>query len=181
MVNPQLSAMDVYLEELRSLTTERSKLSTRISKVEKVLRGMIELLDTEDQQMEYLEKLDDITPPAGLTDAIYQVLVSDQDRAFLPTEIRDRVKKGYLLNHSNEMASVHTTLKRLAKNNPMVEAVAKDGKTAYRVVRSGEAMLRHILSTDTRPGSAALFGRPSSNDFKPKYGPPNPTNTQRKK
>lgn len=125
--------MDAYLTELRALLAERQKLDKRISRVEKVLRGMIDLLDTDEEQMEYIEKLDDIRPPAGLTEAILQVLQSqsDKNKALFPTEIRDLVKS-YLLNHSNEMASVHTTLKRIAKNNPAVEIVEKDGKAAYR-------------------------------------------------
>jgi hypothetical protein len=145
MANPQQSAMDSYLSELTKLITERRKLNKRISKVEKVVRGMIDLLDTEEEQMEYLEKLDDITPPAGLTEAIQQVLRSDTSRAFFPMEIRDRVKS-YLLNHANEMASVHTTLKRLVKSNSLVEPVEKDGKTAYRWVGLGELWVRDIQS-----------------------------------
>lgn len=162
MHEPQKSAMAQYLEELRSLTTERERLNGRISKVEKVLRGMIDLLDTEEQQIEYLEKLDDITPPTGLTDAIFQVLLSDPNRDLFPTEIRDRLKKSLLMNHANEMASVHTTLKRLIKNNPMVEAVEKDGKTAYRIVTMGARMIREaqLMVGVAKP----------DHDFKPKLG-----------
>lgn len=143
MANPQKSAMDAYLSELSGLVSERRKLDGRITKVEKVLRGMIDLLDTDEEQMEYIEKLDEIRPPAGLTEAIQQVLMSDQNRRFVATEIRDRVKS-YLLNHSNEMASVHTTLKRIAKDNPFIEIGEKDGKTTYRWVSAGERMVRDI-------------------------------------
>ena len=143
MANPQKSAMDSYLAELTAVLAERQKLDRRISKLEKVLRGMIDLLDTEEEQTEYIEKLDEIRPPAGLTDAIQQVLQSEEGKAFFPTEIRDRVKS-YLLNHSNEMASVHTTLKRITKNNPSVEAVTREGKTAYRWVSMGEQVIRDI-------------------------------------
>ena len=143
MSNPQKSAMDSYLAELSVVLAERQKLDRRISKLEKVLRGMIDLLDTEEEQIEYIEKLDEIRPPAGLTEAIQQVIQSGEGKAFFPTEIRDRVKS-YLLNHSNEMASVHTTLKRIAKNNPFVETVTREGKTAYRWVSVGEQVVRDI-------------------------------------
>jgi hypothetical protein len=143
MANPQKSAMDAYLNQLSNLMVERLKLDRRISKVEKVLRGMIDLLDTDEEQTEYIEKLDEIRPPAGLTEAIQQVIQSGEGGAFLPTEIRDLVKS-YLVNHTNEMASVHTTLKRLTKNNSFIEATEKDGKTAYRWVSSGEQMVRDI-------------------------------------
>jgi hypothetical protein len=143
MANPQKSAMDAYLGELTGLVGERLKLDKRISKVEKVLRGMIDLLDTDEEQTEYIEKLDEIRPPAGLTEAIQQVLQSGDGKAFFPTDIRDAVKS-YLLNHSNQMASVHTTLKRVVKSNPLVESVEKDGKTAYRWVSMGERMVRDM-------------------------------------
>jgi hypothetical protein len=144
MANPQKVAMNSYLSELTSLINKRTTLNKRISKVEKVLRGMIDLLDTDAEQTEYIEKLDEITPPAGLTEAIQQVLQSSPEKDFLPTEIRDKVKS-YLINHSNEMASVHTTLKRIAKNNPFIEIVIKDdGKTTYRWVGIGERMVRDM-------------------------------------
>lgn len=157
MANPQKSAMDAYLVELTGLVADRQKLEKRITKVERVLRGMIDLLNTDEEQTEYIEKLDEIRPPAGLTEAIQQVLQSDQDKAFLPTEIRDRVK-GYLLNHSNEMASVHTTLKRIVKNNPFVEQVEREGKAAYRWVSTGERYVRN-LTKDTATTATGNFKR----------------------
>lgn len=153
--------MDAYLRQLSNLMVERQKLDRHISKLEKVLRGMIDLLDTDEEQTEYIEKLDEIRPPAGLTEAIQQVLQSGNGAAFLPTEIRDRVKN-YLLNHSNEMASVHTTLKRIHKLNPLAfETVEKDGKIAYRWVSAGEQMMRDFqrgtarikLGVDTKPSA----------------------------
>ena len=154
MVNPQKSAMDSYLSELTTLIAERQTLNKRISKVEKVLRGMIDLLDTDKEQTEYIEKLDELTPPAGLTEAIQQVLQAGDGKAFSPTEIRDRVKP-YLLNHSNEMASVHTTLKRIVKNNQFVEAVEKDGRTAYRWVSVSYRIWRR---STVNPGASGRIG-----------------------
>jgi hypothetical protein len=154
MVNPQKSAMDSYLSELTTLIAERQTLNKRISKVEKVLRGMIDLLDTDKEQTEYIEKLDELTPPAGLTEAIQQVLQAGDGKAFSPTEIRDKVKP-YLLNHSNEMASVHTTLKRIVKNNRFVEAVEKDGRTAYRWVSMSYRIWRR---STVNPGASGRIG-----------------------
>lgn len=129
--DPQDAAMDTYLKEISDLTKQRRKIEARIAKIEKVLRGMIDLLDSEARQIKYMEKLDDIKPPAGLSDAILQVLRSEK-RPFFPTEIRDRIKE-YLTKYSNKMAPVHTTLKRLQKN-PLVfvERVEVDGKPAYQ-------------------------------------------------
>jgi hypothetical protein len=157
MANPQKSAMDSYLGELSGLVAQRQQLNKRISKVEKVLRGMIDLLDTDEEQTEYIEKLDDITPPAGLTEAIQRMLQAEEGRSLFPTEIRDGVKS-YLLNHSNEMASVHTTLKRITKNNPFIEPVEKNGKVAYRWVGIGERMVRDIQSraTSAKPRGVAF-------------------------
>jgi hypothetical protein len=143
MSNPQRAAMDAYLKEMGDLVEDRRKLSVRINRLEKALRGMIDLLDTDEEQMEYMEKLDDLTPPSGLTDAIQELLWANENTWFLPTEIRDRVKS-YLATHANEMASVHTTLKRLLKRNPFMETMEKDGKTAYRFVSPGERMVRDM-------------------------------------
>jgi hypothetical protein len=154
MASPQKFAMDSYLSELTTLIAERQTLNKRISKVEKVLRGMIDLLDTDKEQTEYIEKLDELTPPAGLTEAIQQVLQAGDGKAFSPTEIRDKVKP-YLLNHSNEMASVHTTLKRIVKNNRFVEAVEKDGRTAYRWVSMSYRIWRR---STVNPGASGRIG-----------------------
>jgi hypothetical protein len=143
MSNPQKVAMDAYLKEMADLVAQRQALSKRISGLEKALRGMIDLLGTDEEQMEYMEKLDELVPPVGLSDAIEQALGKEDGDPLLPTEIRDRVI-GYLGNHSNQMASVHTTLKRLVKRNPFIETVQKDGKTAYRWVSMGERMVRDI-------------------------------------
>jgi hypothetical protein len=154
MANPQQSAMDLYLGDLTRLVAERQKLDRRIAKIEKVLRGMIDLLDTDEEQTEYIEKLDDITPPAGLTEAIQRMLQANEGESLFPTEIRDGVKS-YLLNHSNEMASVHTTLKRITKNNPLVESVEKDGKVAYRWVGVSERMVQDMARRATvNPGAS---------------------------
>lgn len=135
--------MDSYLSELTTLLSDRQKIDRRVAKVEKVLRGMIDLLD-EEEQTEYIEKLEDMRPPAGLTEAIQQVLASDPNRTFFPTDVRDRVKS-YLLNHSNPMASVHTTLKRIARLNPMVKPIEIDGKTGYRWETPGERMVQDMI------------------------------------
>jgi hypothetical protein len=143
MTNPQRAALDEYLKQLVDLREQRERAERRMSKIERVMRGMIDLLETEAEQMEYMERLDEIKPPAGLTEAIQQVLQSE-DRPFFPTEVRDRVR-AYLVRHSNKMASVHTTLKRLCKQPfAFVEAVEKDGRTAYqssvsRIRREAEA------------------------------------------
>jgi hypothetical protein len=157
MAKPQQSAMDSYLSELTELIAERQNLNRRISKVEKVVRGMIELLDTEEEQMEYLEKLHDILPPSGLTTAIEQVLRSEK-RAFAPTEIRDRVRE-YLLAHSNPMASVHTVLKRLVKAGG-VQPVTKDDKTLYRNIDWEEKWMIDLQHRATKSVPlSSLLGR----------------------
>jgi hypothetical protein len=151
MANPQTLAIDTYLRELNDLVRQRAELGTRADRVESVVRGMIDLLDNEHEQMQYREKLEDVIPPTGLSAAIAHVLSSDDTRSFFPTEIRDRVK-GFLLHHSNEMASVHTTLKRLSRDNLFVEVVDREGKTAYRWVnrekRLEQEITRHRVKTE---------------------------------
>lgn len=129
--DPHDFAIDAYLKELADLARQRQRMERRIQKIEKVVRGMIDLIDDESAQIAYMEKLDDLRPPAGLSEAIQQVLNSEE-KAFFPIEIRGKVEE-FLRKYSNKMAPVHTTLKRLCKQPwSFVETVEKDGKTAYQ-------------------------------------------------
>ncbi len=131
MADPQKSAIDSYLKELAELVNKRFELQRRISRLEEVVSGMIDLIDNEEQQIGYMDKLYDVMSPTSLTSAIEQVLKSE-DRGFTPMEVREKVKD-HLNRHSNPMASVHTILKRLVKTE-WVEVFTKDDKTYYRFV-----------------------------------------------
>jgi hypothetical protein len=150
--DPHNFAIEAYLKELSDLAKQRQRIERRIQKIEKVVRGMIDLIDDESKQIAYMEKLDDLRPPAGLSEAIQQVLQSEE-RAFFPTEIRGRIED-FLRKYSNKMAPVHTTLKRLCKQPwSFVEAVEKDGKTAYQ-----SSMFRLRKEADAQAALAAARG-----------------------
>jgi len=129
--NSEVKVVQGYLETLASLTRERLKIERRAEDVETSLRSILALHDEEDV-MPYLEQLDTIVQPEGFTEAVRKVLRSTKE-ALSPIEVRARLPEiGFsLAGYSNPSASVHTTLKRLAKTES-VEAITKDGNTRYR-------------------------------------------------
>jgi predicted transcriptional regulator len=139
MADPHKSAIDAYLSEMSALAAKRFEVNKRIARLEQVIGGMIDLLDSEAEQMSYTSKLYDVMTPLSLTTAIEKILESEK-KAFTPKEVRDRVED-YLLTHSNPMASVHTILKRLVKTG-WVESFKKDGGTYYRYLNLPEQHLR---------------------------------------
>jgi hypothetical protein len=75
---------------------------------------------------------DQIDPDTGLTDAVREVLKSD-NYYFSPVEIRDSLKaKNYDIGkYKNPLASIHTILKRLTYQKQVVEGT-REGRTTYR-------------------------------------------------
>lgn len=133
MANPQHLAIDAYISELTELAQKRMEIERRSARVEKGVRAMIDLLDGEPEYETYLEKLDDVLKPAGLTIAILALVKAAGDSGLTPVEVKDMART-MLSGHSNPVASVHTILKRLAKNGE-IEPIAKDGKPAYRAMK----------------------------------------------
>jgi hypothetical protein len=142
MANPQNLAIDAYLKELTELAAKRSEIDRRAARIEKAVRAMIDLLDGEPDYESYLERFDDVVRPAGLTSAISGLLQAAGDSGLTPMEVRDHAIT-MLQGHSNPLASVHTIIKRLMKNN-LVEKTTKDGKQAYKWVTFGDRMVRDI-------------------------------------
>jgi hypothetical protein len=171
MADPQNSAIDAYLQELVELEAKRAEIGRRSARVEKAVRAMIDLLDGEPEYEPYMERLDDVLRPAGLTSAIRGILQAAGSEGLTPLEVRGYVKS-MLVGHSNPLASVHTILKRLV-NTDSFERTTKNGEPAYRWVSSGELMMRDMQlrkaakemgesgsEIGTAPSIESAFGRP---------------------
>ena len=155
MANPQHLAIDAYLQELRDLAEKRVEINRRTERVEKAVRAMIDLLDGEPEYESYLERLDDVVRPAGLTSAITALLQAAGDFGLTPVEIRDQI--GSLLSgHSNPTASVHTIIKRLVKTGNF-EPVEKNGKPAYRWIRPMSPGEMHVQDLAKRAAGAGML------------------------
>ena len=114
---------------------EREFLDKRIFQVREGLFGLAILCGTDTNTLarEHPELFPDlISPDTGLSDAVRKALQSK--RVFVsPVELRDRLQSmGYdIKKHANVLASIHTTLKRLADAEE-VEVGERDGKLVYR-------------------------------------------------
>src|ERR1019366_1147493 len=113
-LNPLFAAKS----ELDSMLRQRKSLDKMI----KVLEEAVAIL-TPAYEAEYCAT--PVLPRAlndGMTARIYEILVTNGDREFSPTEIRDLlVAGGFSLDgRSNPMAEIHQVLKRLAKNEDLL-------------------------------------------------------------
>lgn len=151
MLSPsEKETLSEYMDQLRTATAERHKLTQRIKRMEAAARSILATTEDEEEIASYQGMLDEIIEPTGFTDAIRKVLQAAGGEALAPVEVRDRLPgAGFPLSgYSNPLASVHTILKRIASNDILynVEAVTSDGKTAYRWVTSGDRMMRYLQS-----------------------------------
>src|ERR1035437_9243966 len=84
------------LKELRSLVEQRELIQTRITKIETIIRALIDLLDDETDQKIYGAKLAMSTKPVGLTEVIKHVL--REGGKLTPAGVRDKlVETGFPL------------------------------------------------------------------------------------
>src|SRR5713101_896903 len=114
MADPHNAAIDAYLKEIAELAKQQSAIEHRRLRVEKAARAMIDVLDDEEEQLRYMELLDDLVRPAGLTHAIRGLLQAAGRTGLTPMEVRDGARVA-LFGYSNPSASVHTVLKCLAR------------------------------------------------------------------
>jgi hypothetical protein len=123
--------VESYLKRLQDATAKQKQIQEEMNRVEVAIRGMLALTENE-EEMKYLEQLDEILKPEGFTEAIRKVLRSTKEY-LTPAEVKERLPIAgfFLTEYSNPLASIHTILKRLHKANE-VTLGAKDGKASYQ-------------------------------------------------
>jgi hypothetical protein len=171
-------ALESYLEKLKATTAERAKLTKQIKRFEDAARSILATTEDGEEIATYQEKLDDIIEPTGFTDAIRKVLQAANGEAMTAIEVKDALPGvGFPLSgYSNPLASVHTILKRLGKNEILynVGVTTKEGKAAYRWVSHSERMVRDI-QLRAASASAAMVTTPRKtlgqrmSESKPKF------------
>lgn len=109
----EAKAIDEWLKQLRSLVEQREQAQTRITKIESVVRSLIDLLDDETEQRIYAAKLAMSSKPVGLTEVIKHIL--RESGKLTPSGVRDKLNdSGFpLAQYSNQLAVIFTTLRRL--------------------------------------------------------------------
>lgn len=113
--------------ELYYTLKQRNAANTRIGQLNKILRGLASTLPAE-QRDELLSHLKIVArKPAGLTDAISEVLQSDKGDGLSANDIRDQLENaGFdLSDYSQPAATITNTLMRLKEG----------GKVKRRIVR----------------------------------------------
>lgn len=144
------------LKELSALVEEREQVQTRIAKIEGAIRAFIELLEDENEQQKYLNKLQDVSKPQGITEAIRRILVEAQDW-LTATEVRDRLAKdGFPLSgYANPLAVIYTTLTRLCDKG-LATRNTDDG-----TFKSTESLLQYAIRGLAEPAKGTKLPRVS--------------------
>jgi hypothetical protein len=129
-------------ERLIELLDQQEHLENEIAEVKQEIGALAILAgEAKDGRYDFLAR---ISSELGLVDAIREVLRSIRDY-LTPQDVRDGLERmGYNVGeHSNILASIHTTLRRLAQNNEVQEG-SKDGKKAYRLMTPQERLRNRI-------------------------------------
>lgn len=155
MLSPsEKKTLNEYIAELKEASAERYKLTQRINRLEAAARSILATTEDESEIVEFQGALDEVIEPTGFTDAIRKVLQAANGEILTPTEIKDRLPAaGFRLSgYSNPLASIHTILKRMSKNESAyrVESVIANDKAGYRWVTPGALMLRDLLGASEK-------------------------------
>jgi hypothetical protein len=143
-------AIEDMLRELNSLVQQRDKIQARISKVEAVVRALIDLVEDEGERGTWNYCLAIVSRPSGLTEVIKRIM--RREGRLSGPEVRDRlIESGFpLSDYSNPLAVVHTTLSRLQDQGLIRKreegvyewAEPKDRARAKHLESMTEAMLK---------------------------------------
>src|SRR4051812_32661922 len=123
------SALAAAVDEYERLGEERRQLDDRLSQLAQTISGLSRLLGFV------------ATQPLGLTDAC-RMIYRNAGLPMSPTEVRDRMREvGVDLSvYSNEMAAIHTVIKRLHEAGELRFLTASPGKNLYVWQRPAKAV-----------------------------------------
>ena len=113
------SALDAAIAEYEQLGEERRRIDDRLAQLTQTITTLSRLVGLEP------------TIPFGLTDAV-RLVYRNAGIPLSPTEVRERLRAiGFDLdNYSNEMAAIHTVLRRLNESGEL-RSMAVPGKQIY--------------------------------------------------
>jgi hypothetical protein len=129
--NRYVRAIAEEMQEFKKLMDQKKAIDTRIANITELIIANIKMIPDENERKTFMEAFHVVQEPSGLSEAVVRVLRFDT--AMSAVEVRDAlIKSGYdLSSHSNALASVHTTLRRLADSGRIVKR--DDGeRTLYR-------------------------------------------------
>ena len=132
-------------ERLVELLDQQEHLETEIAELKQEIGALAILAgEAKDSRYDFLAR---ISGDLGLIDAIREVMRS-MNGYLTPKDIRDGLDNiGYNIGeHSNILASIHTTLRRMAQNGEVEESNGK--KKAYRLLSRQEQMIKRMARNE---------------------------------
>ena len=101
------------LRQIKELSERETEIRQRISKISRLVTANIDLLP-ESEQQEHFTALEEAVAPSGLKEAVLRI--TPIGKPVSAASVRDAlIKTGYdFSGQSNPLASIHTTLRRLA-------------------------------------------------------------------
>jgi hypothetical protein len=132
-----------FTNEEQTILDEMKRLDVRLAKIRHARAALTALESDEPPEFE-----------GKLADACRAVLKANAGRSLAPMQVRDALKAlGYdLSQHNNEMASIHSVLKRLADSGPVKPKPKSDGSTRYYWPAPSDPVL------DVQPGAVKITG-----------------------
>lgn len=127
--------MSNFRAELVELINKRNALAIRITQISHAMEAMARTCEDVLKKAEYLDDIRNLTAQVGFQEAIRITLAFNRNGMTAP-EIRRYIWEKQLMdlvNYSNPLASIHTTLRRM-KENSEVEEIDKAGDKAYRLM-----------------------------------------------
>ncbi len=117
-------ALEAASREYESLAAERARIDDRMAQLHETISSLMRLCGYEP------------AVPWGLTEACRAVLLRARE-PLTPVEVRERLRAlGFdLARYANELAAIHTTLKRLAEAGEAKRTTNAAGDAVYAAVR----------------------------------------------
>jgi len=140
LIESYRKSLDDARSELESLMEQREEIDLRISQLKQAIVALAPLGEDEDSKLSMpgfdLKAFRIETQAIGITDACREILKT-AGSALTPLEVKARLiqMKPEFDKQKNLMASVHSVLKRLVKNNEAATRTTSEGDVVYKWIR----------------------------------------------
>jgi hypothetical protein len=141
--SPVIKTLDEMLAKLKDAVQASNEAQTLIREYTNAIRALAQVCEDEEIKAQYHVALDEISGKPGFLDAIRSVLRSNS-RGLTPAEITawmNAQKNLNLLQYTDPVASINTTLRRMVESGEVVTAQNASGEQAYRM--TGKAWSTH--------------------------------------
>lgn len=139
--SPIIQTMDSFLGKLGEAIIARTEAERQISEYTNAIKALAKVIENKELGDSYLASLDELSGKPGFKDAIRKILRQHRE-GLTPGMIRAGIQTLKLMDlstHSNPLASIHTTLRRMRESSePEVEEFENStGEKVYRLIKQG--------------------------------------------